>query len=71
MELGIISLGGVALGEVSLNEQPNLGIIYLGGKNIGSIALPDASLNTYQKAGLRLIEYGSLRLSSFGLRFLR
>ena len=62
MELGIISLGGVALGEVSLNEQP---------KNIGGIALPDASLNTYQKAGLRLIEDGSLRLSSFGLRFLR
>jgi len=71
MELGIISLGSVALGGVSLNEQPNLGIIYLGGKNMGSIALPDASLNTYQKVGLRLIEDGSLRLSTYGLRFLR
>ena len=71
MELGIISLGSVALGGVSLNEQPYLGIIYLGGKNMGSIALPDASLNTYQKVGLRLIEDGSLRLSTYGLRFLR
>jgi len=44
MELGIISLGSVALGGVSLNEQPNLGIIYLGGKNMGSIALPDAGI---------------------------
>ena len=71
MELGIISLGSVALGGVSLNEQPNLGIILLGSKNMGSISLPDASLNTYQKVGLRLIEDGSIRLSSYGLRFLR
>ena len=49
MELGIISLGSVALGGVSLNEQPNLGIILLGSKNMGSISLPDASLNTYQE----------------------
>jgi len=71
MELGIISLGSVALGGVLLNEQPNLGIILLGSKNMGSISLPDASLNTYQKVGLRLIEDGSLRLSTYGLRFLR
>jgi len=57
IEIGAVDIcQPMNVGELDICQPMNVGVV---------------DVNTYHIPGLRLIEDGSLRLSSFGLRFLR
>ena len=69
-DLGILNIGSQNIGVVQLNGSHELGVIRVGAQNLGVIKLDDSTLKTYQVIGLRFVN-GSLRFTSFGLKFLR
>ena len=64
-DLGILNIGSQNIGVVQLNGSHELGVIRVGAQNLGVIKLDDSTV-----IGLRFVN-GSLRFTSFGLKFLR
>ena len=57
----------IEIGELDICQPMNVGELDIcQPMNVGEV-----DVNTYHIPGLRLIEDGSLRLSTYGLRFLR
>ncbi len=71
-----VKIGAQYIGTIQLNGTQDLGgshelgVIRVGAQNLGVIKLDDSTLKTYQVIGLRFVN-GSLRFTSFGLKFLR
>jgi hypothetical protein len=67
IDIGTLQTSGVKdIGTLQTSGVKDIGTLVTGKKFISNIVL-----KTYHIPGLRLLENGGLRLSTFGLRFLR